>query len=200
MRAHRYTSAGALAGRHLLVASTERDVPHLSPPPTAAEESRRSACSRAQFSNLRSRRDDLSTPRQKETSARNPFQIYDDDPVSLSAVEIWPADRDLVARAEVSASHRPRRSATDGRLLLAKSSWGADGGDDRARPARGITTVREMVNTACTMSGPILDALYAKHGLPLHHNIHPGLVAFERDELPRHDRLFAPNAEVERSL
>ena len=65
---------------------------------------------------------------------------------------------------------------------------------------RGITTVREMVNTACPTSGPILDAAYTKHGLPLHHNIHEGLIAFERDELPRYDRLFAPNPEVEHSL
>ena len=66
--------------------------------------------------------------------------------------------------------------------------------------SRGITTVREMVNTACPTSGPILDAVYTKHGLPLHHNIHDGLIAFERDELPRYDRLFAPNPEVEDSL
>ncbi len=66
--------------------------------------------------------------------------------------------------------------------------------------AKGIPLVREMVNTACATSGPILDAVYAKHGFPRYHNVSDSLIAHETDELPRYDWIFAPGLEVERSL
>jgi glycosyltransferase involved in cell wall biosynthesis len=66
--------------------------------------------------------------------------------------------------------------------------------------ARGIPTVREMVNCPVSTGQPIMNAVYAKHGHSGHHNLSDELVAHEADELPRYDNIFAPNPEVEAGL
>lgn len=65
---------------------------------------------------------------------------------------------------------------------------------------RGIVTVREMINTALATAGPILDAAYARLGLPATHTITREAIAGETAELPLYDYVFASNPEVERSL
>jgi glycosyltransferase involved in cell wall biosynthesis len=65
---------------------------------------------------------------------------------------------------------------------------------------RGITTVREMINSACATSGPILDAAYARLGLPATHLVTPETIATETRELQEYDYFFASNPEVEASL
>jgi glycosyltransferase involved in cell wall biosynthesis len=66
--------------------------------------------------------------------------------------------------------------------------------------ARGIPTVREMVNTATSTSGPILDEVYVRHGHPEIHNVTAELIEHETAELTLYDHIFASNDEVERSL
>ena len=66
--------------------------------------------------------------------------------------------------------------------------------------SRGIPIVREMVNTATSTSGPILDEVYARQGHPGVHNISKQLIAHEAVELPLYDHIFAPAEEVEQSL
>ena len=44
---------------------------------------------------------------------------------------------------------------------------------------RGIVSVREMINSACATSGPILDAAYSRLGLPLDHSVSPAKIATE---------------------
>ena len=65
---------------------------------------------------------------------------------------------------------------------------------------RGIPTVREMINTACATSGPILDEAFTRLGLPPNHSINPDKILTETRELRAHDYFFASNPEVERSL
>lgn len=69
----------------------------------------------------------------------------------------------------------------------------------RARE-RGIVTVREMINSACATSGPLLDAAYAGLGLPPTHGVTPAKIAVETAELQAYDYVFASNPEVEESL
>ena len=66
--------------------------------------------------------------------------------------------------------------------------------------ARGIPTVREMVNTATPTAGAILDELYGRHGHPGIHNITHPMREHETAELPHYDHIFASNDEVESSL
>ena len=66
--------------------------------------------------------------------------------------------------------------------------------------SRGITTVREMINTACATSGPILDAAYARLGLPAAHSVTTEKIAEESRELLTYDFYYASNPLVERSL
>jgi glycosyltransferase involved in cell wall biosynthesis len=65
---------------------------------------------------------------------------------------------------------------------------------------RGILSVREMINTACASSGPILDAAYRRLGLPLTHPVSEERIVTESNELRLHDFHFASNPEVEKSL
>lgn len=65
---------------------------------------------------------------------------------------------------------------------------------------RGIVTVREMINSACATSGPILDEAYARLGLPATHMVSPAVIEGETKELGLYDYFFASNPEVERSL
>jgi len=65
---------------------------------------------------------------------------------------------------------------------------------------RGIVTVREMINTACATSGPILDAAYARLGLPQTHPVSKDKIVTETRELRSYDFFFASNPEVEKSL
>ena len=65
---------------------------------------------------------------------------------------------------------------------------------------RGITTVREMINTARATAGPILDTAYARLGLPANNPVTPELIAEETRELQAYDYFFASNPEVEASL
>lgn len=64
----------------------------------------------------------------------------------------------------------------------------------------GIVTVREMINTACATSGPILDTAYERLGLQPSHPVTAEVIAGETQELLLYDYLFASNPEVERSL
>jgi glycosyltransferase involved in cell wall biosynthesis len=65
---------------------------------------------------------------------------------------------------------------------------------------RGIPTVREMINTACATSGPILDAAYARLSLLPAHSVSPEKIMQETNELALYDYVFASNPEVEDSL
>lgn len=65
---------------------------------------------------------------------------------------------------------------------------------------RGIVTVREMINSACATSGPILDEAYARLGLPPTHGVSREVIEGETAELGLYDFFFASNPEVERSL
>lgn len=65
---------------------------------------------------------------------------------------------------------------------------------------RGFVTVREMINAACATSGPILDAAYARLGLPATHPVTADVIAGETGELALYDYHFASNPEVELSL
>lgn len=65
---------------------------------------------------------------------------------------------------------------------------------------RGIVTVREMINSACATSGPILDHAYARLGLPPTHRVSREVIEGETAELRLYDYYFASNPEVERSL
>jgi glycosyltransferase involved in cell wall biosynthesis len=65
---------------------------------------------------------------------------------------------------------------------------------------RGLVTVREMINTACATSGPILDGAYGRLGLPARHGVTADRIAAESEELRTYDYLFASNPEVETSL
>ncbi|WP_426594501.1 glycosyltransferase [Cellulomonas sp. McL0617] len=66
--------------------------------------------------------------------------------------------------------------------------------------SRGLLTVREMINSALATSGPILDAAYARLGLPPTHTVTSDAIAGESAELELYDYFFASNPEVERSL
>lgn len=66
--------------------------------------------------------------------------------------------------------------------------------------ARGFTIVREMINSACATSRPILDAAYARQGLAPSHRVTAEKVAAENAELALYDRIFVSNPEVEKSL
>lgn len=65
---------------------------------------------------------------------------------------------------------------------------------------RGVLTVREMINSACATSGPILDSAYARLGLVPAHAVTPEVIEGESEELRLYDHFFASNPEVERSL
>ncbi|WP_299742212.1 glycosyltransferase [Devosia sp.] len=66
--------------------------------------------------------------------------------------------------------------------------------------ARGILTVREMINTAQASAKPALDAAYARLGLPPTHTISMAAVEEEIEELALYDLVFASNAPCEVSL
>jgi len=65
---------------------------------------------------------------------------------------------------------------------------------------RGFLIVREMINSACDMSRSILEAAYARQGLPPVHHVTQAKVARENEELGLYDFIVAPSSEVERSL
>jgi glycosyltransferase involved in cell wall biosynthesis len=65
---------------------------------------------------------------------------------------------------------------------------------------RGFPIVREMINTACATSGPILDAAYAELAMPPAHTVDARVIADEILELREYDYIFASNPEVEASL
>ncbi len=69
----------------------------------------------------------------------------------------------------------------------------------RAR-ARGLVTVREMINSPTATAKPILDAAYRKAGFAPQHTITDEVAARETAELQLHDHVFASNPEVERAL
>jgi glycosyltransferase involved in cell wall biosynthesis len=66
--------------------------------------------------------------------------------------------------------------------------------------ARGILTVREMINSALATAGPLLDAAYRRLGMPPTHGITDEQIAAEVAELAMYDVAFASNPEVEKSL
>ena len=65
---------------------------------------------------------------------------------------------------------------------------------------RGIPTVREMINSPCATAKPILDAAYARRGLPATHPVTQGAVDHEAAELAEFDHVFASNPQVEAGL
>lgn len=77
---------------------------------------------------------------------------------------------------------------------------GAPAAAVEAARERGIITVREMINSACATSGPILDEAYARLGLPPTHAVTQDVIEGETAELRLYDYYFASNPEVERSL
>ena len=70
----------------------------------------------------------------------------------------------------------------------------------RAARARGLVTVREMINTCLGTAKAILDNAYDRHGLKPDHNITKESVEQEREELGLYDYVFASNPMVETSL
>lgn len=64
----------------------------------------------------------------------------------------------------------------------------------------GVTTIREMINSACATSGPLLDRAYGRLGLPPTHPVTKEKIEEESRELAAHDFFFASNPEVETSL
>jgi glycosyltransferase involved in cell wall biosynthesis len=66
--------------------------------------------------------------------------------------------------------------------------------------ARGIITVREMINTFQGTAKRILDGAYGQVRLPVGHNISAAAVAAERHELALYDWICAPSPLVEASL
>ena len=57
-----------------------------------------------------------------------------------------------------------------------------------------------MINSACATSGPLLDAAYARLGMPPTHAVTRDVIEGETAELRLYDYYFASNPEVERSL
>ena len=70
---------------------------------------------------------------------------------------------------------------------------------ERAK-ARGLITVREMINSPVGHAKPILDAAYRAAGFAPDHPITDAVVARENAELVLHDHVFASNPEVEKAL
>lgn len=66
--------------------------------------------------------------------------------------------------------------------------------------SRGIVTVREMINTFQGSARLILDAAYARQGLPPSHTIRDEAIAEELAELALYDYVFAPSPSVQASL
>ncbi len=66
--------------------------------------------------------------------------------------------------------------------------------------ARGILTVREMINTAQLSAKPALDEAYARLGLPPTHTISTAAVYEEIEELALYDLVCASNTPCEASL
>jgi glycosyltransferase involved in cell wall biosynthesis len=66
--------------------------------------------------------------------------------------------------------------------------------------SRGILTVREMINTACATSVPILDEAYSRLSLPPPPPITAHKIEVEKRELRSYDFYFASNPHVEASL
>ncbi|WP_156374167.1 glycosyltransferase [Cellulomonas sp. Leaf334] len=90
--------------------------------------------------------------------------------------------------------------AADPRTTVAHFWPGSPASAVEAARDRGIVTVREMINSACATSGPILDAAYARLGLPPTHGVTRDVIEGETAELRLYDYYFASNPEVERSL
>jgi glycosyltransferase involved in cell wall biosynthesis len=65
---------------------------------------------------------------------------------------------------------------------------------------RGLLTIREMINTFQGTAKPILDAAYARAGLPPAHTISDAAIAEEEAELGLYDYICASNAPCEASL
>jgi len=66
--------------------------------------------------------------------------------------------------------------------------------------ARGLLTVREMINTCTGTAKAILDEAYGRIGLQPSHTITNEVVRNEREELELYDYIFAPSPMVEQSL
>lgn len=77
---------------------------------------------------------------------------------------------------------------------------GTPGAAVEAARERGIVTVREMINSACATSGPLLDQAYARLGMPPTHAVTRDVIEGETAELRLYDYYFASNPEVETSL
>ena len=65
---------------------------------------------------------------------------------------------------------------------------------------RGFPVVREMINSACATSGPILDEAYRSLDMAPSHGVSAEVIRGETSELLTYDYLFASNPEVEKSL
>lgn len=91
-------------------------------------------------------------------------------------------------------------ATADPRTTIAHFWPGTPGAAVEAARERGIVTVREMINSACATSGPLLDTAYARLGMPPTHAVTREVIEGETAELRLYDYYFASNPEVERSL
>ncbi|WP_307489149.1 glycosyltransferase [Cellulomonas humilata] len=91
-------------------------------------------------------------------------------------------------------------ATADPRSTVAHFWPGTPGAAVEAARERGIVTVREMINSACATAGPLLDAAYARLGMPPAHAVTKDVIDGETAELRHYDYYFASNPEVERSL
>lgn len=90
--------------------------------------------------------------------------------------------------------------AADPQTTIAYFWPGAPRGLIERAKHRGILTVREMINTAQASAKPLLDAAYARLGLPPTHTITAAAVDDEIEELALYDLICASNAPCEVSL
>jgi glycosyltransferase involved in cell wall biosynthesis len=104
------------------------------------------------------------------------------------------------ALRRLDVQFRKSIASADPRTTVAHFWPGTPADAVEAARDRGIVTVREMINSACAISGPILDEAYARLGLPPTHGVSREVIEGETAELRLYDYFFASNPEVERSL
>lgn len=112
----------------------------------------------------------------------------------------WRGAVEAVALARLEQQFRRALTRCDPRTTVAHLWPGTPTRLVEETRAAGVTTVREMINSALATAGPILDEAYARLGLPATHGITASAIADETHELTRYDYVFASNPEVETSL
>ncbi|MGB7980054.1 MAG: glycosyltransferase [Candidatus Nanopelagicales bacterium] len=133
------------------------------------------------------------TPLPEGVAVRLPF-------VGMTGLLPWRGAVETVALARLEQQFRRALTRCDPRTTVAHFWPGTPTRLVEATHEAGVTTVREMVNSALATAGPILDEAYARLGLPATHGITASAIADETHELTRYDYVFASNPEVETSL